>query len=482
MSIERQREAAQQYAAARGWEIVAEHTDLGVSATYNRPDARPGWRALLDDPEPYEAVIVWKVDRLARRVMDFLTADEALQARGAGVVSVEETIDMTTPTGRAFATMLAVFAELEAATIRARVKAARSHLVRAGRVVGGKVPYGWRSVPNPDGPGRVLACDPDTIGTVRTMVDRTLAGESLYSTQRWLEAEGIPSPTGRPTWAYSTVERILRHPVLAGLTLFNPGNESKARGDDVLRDDTGLPVVDESIAIITPETRRALLALLDGRDSPQARPRTSKGATSPLLSRLATCGHCDAPMHRGTTTGRPTLSCPDCHQTISTPQLTDHLVDRLLSERGGVWLVEQVWEDDTPTGVSEISQAITDLTGQIGAATTEDEEELLLEKVRALKAELRDARRDPAPQLTVSDRTVADAWEAAETDLERRDVLAGELASLRIVRGKVGRYLDTARVLVEWVPAWEPGDEFPEGWEALGRALADLPESEAEGA
>jgi len=87
-------------------------------------------------------VIVWKVDRLARRVLDFLHADEALQARGAVIVAVEDPVDMTTPQGRGFATMLAVFGEMEAAAISARVKAARTHLLNDGRVVGGKVPYG----------------------------------------------------------------------------------------------------------------------------------------------------------------------------------------------------------------------------------------------------------------------------------------------------------------------------------------------------
>lgn len=74
-----------------------------------------GWRALLDTEERFDAVIVWKIDRLARGVSDFLHADEALQTRGAALVAVEDPIDMITAQGRAFATVLAVFGELEAA-------------------------------------------------------------------------------------------------------------------------------------------------------------------------------------------------------------------------------------------------------------------------------------------------------------------------------------------------------------------------------
>lgn len=149
VSIERQIEAAQQYAAGRGWKVVGTFRDEGVSATHNKPEDRKGWQALVAARESYDAVVIWKVDRLARRVIDFLNANETVKARGAGIVAVEDPIDMTTAQGEAFAIMLAVFGQLEAATIRARVKAARDYLLRQGRYVGGGVPYGYRAVPNP---------------------------------------------------------------------------------------------------------------------------------------------------------------------------------------------------------------------------------------------------------------------------------------------------------------------------------------------
>jgi DNA invertase Pin-like site-specific DNA recombinase len=87
---------------------MAEYIDDGVSATANRPEQRPGWKSLLG-AKHFDAVVIWKVDGLARRVLDFLHADETLPARGAGLVAVADPIDMTSPQGRAFATMLAVF-------------------------------------------------------------------------------------------------------------------------------------------------------------------------------------------------------------------------------------------------------------------------------------------------------------------------------------------------------------------------------------
>src|SRR5918994_509831 len=156
VSIARQLESTRKFAEARGWEVVGEFVDEGVSATKNKPEVREAWSALLASEFAYDAVVVWKVDRLTRRVVDFMRAHDTLTSRGAGIVCVEQTIDMTTPEGRAFAQMLAVFAELEAAAISSRVVAARAHLLSVGRAPGGRAPYGWTIVQNPIGKGFVL--------------------------------------------------------------------------------------------------------------------------------------------------------------------------------------------------------------------------------------------------------------------------------------------------------------------------------------
>jgi site-specific DNA recombinase len=67
---------------------------------------------------------------------------------------------MTTGEGPAFAHMLAVFGELEAAAISDRNSSARRHLIQTDRVAGGALAYGWVSILNPSGPGLVLAKDP----------------------------------------------------------------------------------------------------------------------------------------------------------------------------------------------------------------------------------------------------------------------------------------------------------------------------------
>lgn len=448
VSIERQVQAATQYAAARGWSVVGTFLDDGVSATHNKPERRPGWRKLLDCKEKYDAVVVLKVDRLARRVVDFLLAHEALAARGAAVVCVEQPIDMTTAQGRAFAQMLAVFAELEAAEISARVAGARQHLLRSGRVPGGTVPYGWRSVRNTEAPGYRLEQDPDRIDWVRGMVERAEAGDTLYSIQQWLDDVGAPTPTGKGSWVYTTVERILRHPLLAGMTPYNPGNKRQERGADVLRDADGLPVADEGLAVMPLERWRAMVRALDGRSSPQARPRSMKGKSSPLLSGLVWCEPCDQRMFRGIRGGKVSYSCPLCHQTITNFEAV--VVAEFLRQKGERvrWTRVEEVRNDSAALLPEIEQRLAELTGKLAATDDDDAAADLTEKIARLRAVRREAKSTADVVLREVEPAgwFADAWHAAETVEKQREVLGDAFHRLYVRRGGTGRQTDATRL------------------------------------
>jgi len=452
VSVARQIESAEQYAAARKWSLVATFTDEGVSASDHRPERRPGWRALLDTTEQYDVVIIWKVDRLARKVIDFLHADQDLQNRGAGIVAVEQAIDMTTPQGRAFATMLGVFAELEAAEISSRVAAARRHLIKNGRVVGGTVPYGWRSIDNPDGAGMILAQDPDKIDWVSGMAQRCQRGDTIYSIAAWLDASGAPLPKAsqsrrkKPSWHSGTVERLLRNPVLAGMTAFNPGNNGKARGEEVLRDERGLPVVDESVAIMDPASWRAMVAALDNRDSAQSKPRALRAKTSGLLSGLVYCGdprHEEPPrMWRGTIQGRPGYCCPECSQSIS--NFEEILIEEFLRSKGD-WMrwskITEVYEGAAEE-LPEVEHRLAELDDLIREATSREERSRLRVQQDAL-LDLRDElRQQPGQTVDVwneGDDTFAALWHRAEDVEERRAVLEDALERVVVKRGRPGR-------------------------------------------
>lgn len=465
VSIERQLDAGRKYAAARTWDVVGEYVDDGVSATKNRPEERLGWRAALDEPEHYDAAIVWKVDRLARRVLDFLHADEQLRARGAGIVAVEDPVDMTTAQGRAFATMLAVFGEMEAAAISARVTAARRAIVQAGRRAGGRPPYGWRNVPNPDGPGMVLAKDPETIGVVAALAGRALGGESLYSLAKWLTANVAPRPSRKRTragWDESTVEVILRNPALAGMTPFTPGRKpgDKARVE-VLRGADGLPLVNEETAILEPAEWRRLLATLDERKAPGSRPYAGQSGVA-LLYGLARCGTCDGLLHRAMTGGKwPSYRCQrrECPRRVgvSRPTLEAYVAGELLATVGRFPVVElvEVGGADPAPALGDIEAAIADTLARMG--DDDADVEALGARLVTLKAARGRARAEAEAAPVVEERrtgeTFAAAWaRLADDTAGQRALLLHAIEAVHVDPAAVasGRTLDPARVRIAW--------------------------------
>lgn len=469
VSIEGQIESARRYAEARGWDIVGEFSDDGVSATKVKPEDRPGWRALLGESAKYDAVIVWKVDRLARRVLDFLHADETLQARGAGIVAVEDPVDMTTAQGRAFATMLAVFGEMEGAAMSARATAARATIVSSGRRAGGRPPFGWMNVPNPNGPGVVLAKDPERIGVVEELAQRALAGEPLGALVRWLESEGIaPRPrAGRKTadeWNSDSVETILRNPVLAGMVPHTPGRKPKEdRPVEVVRGADGLPVIfDQDVAIITAAERRSLLAALDSRKRPGSRPG---GVVPALLTGLLECGTCRGPMYRATAGGLRSYRCQakKCTRRVGVNRAAiEAHVERVLLDSFGRWPAVRIEEVDTDPAplLADIQAAISETL----AAMDRDDADMdalraRLDVLKAARATARAEETGPSFIERHTGETVAEAWAAAGDNVEaKRVLLLSAIETIKIAPAARGERLSDARVDI----VWRDGDIDPD--------------------
>lgn len=459
VSVQRQIASARKYAAARGWRVVGEFVDDGVSATHNKPESRPGWRSLLGSPVPFDAVIVWKVDRLARRVIDFLHADETLQARGAAIVCVEQSIDMTTGEGRAFAQMLAVFGEMEAAAISSRITAARAHMISQGRIPGGLQPYGWRSVPNPDGPGFVRGQDPERIQWVRGMAERALRGDTVYSVQSWLNAAGAPAPRARQpgrSWGYSSVDVLMRNPVLAGMFPINSRNARTPEGPDVRRGEDGQPII-AADGIITVEQYRAVLHAITHKAHHSARTKSSRSPTSPLLALLVTCRMCDRPMYRCRNVGKPALFCRHCGQMVTTQPLADYIVRRLVNERGSRRMYRMTLDVPDDPGVARTLASIDHALRTAALGLTEDRTDAdthsLVEEVARLRRARLMARKKAGAgavaRMTYVG-TVQQVWSLCVDDDQRHEVLAGQIGTLIVSKAIAGGHFHASRVELSW--------------------------------
>ncbi len=125
-----------------------------------------------------DAIVFSKLDRLARSSLYFY---ELLQKAGdedVVLVSAAEARDCSTPNGRRLTGIPALFAELESATISARVKSSQEWLALQGYVVAGNVPRGWTAEMTQDGHRRMVL-DPDGAETMTAAVESFLGDGNL---------------------------------------------------------------------------------------------------------------------------------------------------------------------------------------------------------------------------------------------------------------------------------------------------------------
>ena len=118
------------YIKDRGWSLARQVEDVGSGSK-----DRPGRDSLLKAARRREVdiVVVWRLDRWGRSVADLMATLRELTDLGVGFVSLTEALDLTTPSGRAMAGMLAIFAEFEREILRERVRAGIAQARKEGR-------------------------------------------------------------------------------------------------------------------------------------------------------------------------------------------------------------------------------------------------------------------------------------------------------------------------------------------------------------
>ena len=129
-TIKLQLEEMRQYAERRGWEIVLEFSDIrsGAKERVKRETLLKAARR-----REVDVIVVWKLDRWGRSLADLVTSLSELNELAVGFVSLTEALDLTTPSGRAMAGLLAVFAEFERDLLRERVRAGIAQARKDGR-------------------------------------------------------------------------------------------------------------------------------------------------------------------------------------------------------------------------------------------------------------------------------------------------------------------------------------------------------------
>ncbi|WP_231935233.1 recombinase family protein [Micromonospora viridifaciens] len=430
----RQEEACRAYCTAKGWAVhphVVRDLDVSGSDKGLRLD-RPGLGEIRERWGEVDVVIFAKLDRLARNVVDFRAFAEEAEQNGAALVSVAESLDMTTISGKFVATILAAFAEMEAATIAERTAAGIAGARRLGRWAGGAAPYGYRVAPATDGPGYILVPDAEAVTVVREAAERVLSGESLYRIAHDFNTRGVPTRSAKliaegrtrrmkaAPWSTQVIAQMLVNPAVVGRSVY--------RGE-VIRDDDGMPrqLWEPILSLDVWHQLRAALAANGG--GVEGRGRRVRAAR--LLSGIAYCAGCGRKLYAssrkhpsGATV--PTYACAarrngqGCKGVAITAELTERYVEReflgMVGHRPLVELVTVAVDDgrraDIEAGIADLARQMTERGADVAA-------------LAARLAELH-AAREALPATAVTEvrrvetgQTFGEAWESRDVDGRR---------------------------------------------------------------
>lgn len=130
-----QLEELRRYVSARGYKLYREYTDNGVSGAR---ESRPALDELMGDARRrrFDVVLVYRFDRFARTLKQLVLALEEFRSLNVDFVSLHESIDTSTPTGRVLFAVIAAFSEFERETLKQRVLSGMESARKRGAKIG----------------------------------------------------------------------------------------------------------------------------------------------------------------------------------------------------------------------------------------------------------------------------------------------------------------------------------------------------------
>ena len=281
ISLELQETACREYAAQRGYDVVAVEADPGVSG---RTFERPGVQAVMEMVErgAADVILLWKWSRWSRNRLDWYVAADKAQQAGGRIESATEPIDTSTSIGRLSRGMMIEIAAFESDRAGDQWREAHERRVRQGRPHHGKNRFGYLY----DQEQKLHVPDPMIAPIARDLYQRYVDGTSIYKLVQWLNAEQVPTvehgaKRGAPTWAESTLRGALDNPFPTGRFIY--------RGE----------LVDGAHEAIVPI--ELWEAYRERRQRRASRPRAE--SSSYLLSGLVRCAACGTTLTGGKATG-----------------------------------------------------------------------------------------------------------------------------------------------------------------------------------
>lgn len=199
---------------AKGAECIV-YADNGFSG---KNTDRPEYKHMIEDikAKKIDKVIVYKLDRISRSILDFSNMMCLFQEMNIAFVSATEHFDTSSPMGRAMLNICIVFAQLERETIQQRVADAYTSRSKKGIYMGGKIPYGYTKVPITIQGIKTSMYEPlkDEAEDIRFIYEMYARPETtLGDVTRALSKKGLALNRRGKLWSTSRLSEFLQNPI-----------------------------------------------------------------------------------------------------------------------------------------------------------------------------------------------------------------------------------------------------------------------------
>ena len=247
-------------------------------------------RGIAPDGRRLDGMVVADIDRLTRDNRDLEDAIDAVTQYDRPIIDPSGTLDLLTDNGRTVARIVVATKNQQSADTARRVRDKHHAMQRAGIPTGGTRPFGWKA------DKRTL--EPVEAEVIREAVRRILAGAPLSALVIEFNERGVRSATGKP-WRNPTLKGILRSPRLCGYRAryvkeTNPKTGAQSQRVEIVRDDSGNPVIGQWERILSVKEWEAVTALIGSN----VVPARGVNARKYLLTGILRCGRegCGAPL------------------------------------------------------------------------------------------------------------------------------------------------------------------------------------------